>query len=707
LKRPLLRLTLAALGAAFLPAAVLAADPTGSHDLSNCDISAGWACDADDYSQALAVHFYADGEAGNGGTFLGAATADLSREAGVAAACGGYGSHGFSFTTPDIFKDGYPHTVYVYAINTGLGSGNPRLPASPKVIRCGAAAATQALPEIPTVEVTGGDQMVFDWTTNKCENNDIPDVPARAFRDSDGKVHLHDSHYVSYEMAGDSLNTVTRNCTQLMSSPENTAFTAYSYHDWLSAPYTLDGVHIYSLVHNEWYGSLANGCYQNTVQNCWVNSILMAESGDKGASFHLSSPYTVVTPPVAWQTDFASVQTIYGSFNPSNIVNFGDYYYSFFLSSNLPGKAQTGLNYGDCLLRTLNPTRADSWQMLTDTGWESTPGGVCKPLYNAGSIISSLGYNTYLQSFVASLSDGSTYFRYSFDLIHWTDPQLITSDVLYYASLLDPADPSMNFELPGREPFLYHTIMNGNLDRDLVRRRIKFTRPAFTYIKQSSPASPTAAQGTNFSLTYNWAGGPTASVMTALVHFVDSADNIVFQDDHQPASATNQWLGPDVSYTRTITVPAGTPAGTYKIVGGLYTGGATINLKRGSGVTDESQGAFYRYQIGTLTVNDTTTPAVSITSPSNGSSISGTVNVAATASDNVGVAGVGFYVDNIFKSTDTTTPYNYSFDATLYTNASHTILAKAYDAAGNYGTASVSVTVDAAAPAAPGGLRLN
>src|SRR6266571_3882927 len=42
---------------------------------------------------------------------------------------------------------------------------------------------------------------------------------------------------------------------------------------------------------------------------------------------------------------------------------------------------------------------------------------------------------------------------------------------------------------------------------------------------------------------------------------------------------------------------------------------------------------------------DTTPPAVSITSPGNGQTISGTVTVSATASDNVGVVGVQFQLD--------------------------------------------------------------
>jgi len=92
---------------------------------------------------------------------------------------------------------------------------------------------------------------------------------------------------------------------------------------------------------------------------------------------------------------------------------------------------------------------------------------------------------------------------------------------------------------------------------------------------------------------------------------------------------------------------------------------------------------------------DTQAPTVSITAPLNGATVSGTVSVTATASDNVGVTKVEFYLDGVLQSTDTTSPYSWSWDTTSATNASHTLTAKAYDAALNVGTSTaVSVTVN-------------
>jgi len=100
---------------------------------------------------------------------------------------------------------------------------------------------------------------------------------------------------------------------------------------------------------------------------------------------------------------------------------------------------------------------------------------------------------------------------------------------------------------------------------------------------------------------------------------------------------------------------------------------------------------------------DTTPPTVSITSPASGDTVSGTITVTATASDNRGVAGVQFQVDGVNGGgEDTTAPYSNPWDTTGSSNGSHTLTAVARDAAGNRTTSSpVTVTVSNAPPPPP------
>jgi hypothetical protein len=115
----------------------------------------------------------------------------------------------------------------------------------------------------------------------------------------------------------------------------------------------------------------------------------------------------------------------------------------------------------------------------------------------------------------------------------------------------------------------------------------------------------------------------------------------------------------------------------------------------------------------TVTVNnvaDTTPPTTAITAPANGATVSGTTSVTASASDNVGVTKVEFYLDNVLQSTSTAAPYSWNWNTTTAANGAHTLTSKAYDAAANIGTsAAVSVTVsnvvDTTPPAAPANLN--
>jgi hypothetical protein len=65
---------------------------------------------------------------------------------------------------------------------------------------------------------------------------------------------------------------------------------------------------------------------------------------------------------------------------------------------------------------------------------------------------------------------------------------------------------------------------------------------------------------------------------------------------------------------------------------------------------------------------------------------SGTITLSATASDNVGVTNVEFYIDGVLKGADASSPYSLAIDSTALSNGSHTLTVKAYDAAGNIGT---------------------
>ena len=91
---------------------------------------------------------------------------------------------------------------------------------------------------------------------------------------------------------------------------------------------------------------------------------------------------------------------------------------------------------------------------------------------------------------------------------------------------------------------------------------------------------------------------------------------------------------------------------------------------------------------------DTQAPGTSIIAPASGSTVSGTVSVTASASDNVGVTRVEILLDGVVAANLTAAPYSYSWNTAAVANGSHTLQSRAFDAAGLSGSSTVvTVTV--------------
>ncbi|MBI1975369.1 MAG: metallophosphoesterase [Parcubacteria group bacterium] len=75
-------------------------------------------------------------------------------------------------------------------------------------------------------------------------------------------------------------------------------------------------------------------------------------------------------------------------------------------------------------------------------------------------------------------------------------------------------------------------------------------------------------------------------------------------------------------------------------------------------------------------------PTVSISTPSHGATVSGFVLLSASATDDVGLEWVKFYIDSKLVATVTSTPYRYSWDTTREKNGIHYLSARAKDRRG-------------------------
>ncbi len=350
----------------------------------------------------------------------------------------------------------------------------------------------------PSFYLVGNEELVFDWSTQHCEELDIPDIPAHAFRDAEGVVNLISSHITTRRLIGNSLNSVARDpvsgCEPVMTSTRNISYSDYRYNEWLSSTYTLDGQTIVGLIHNEWYGNLIHspGCIGD--QDCWVNAITMVTSSDRGAHYSHPTSYKVLVPPVNWSTSYP-IPTIYGNFTPSNIFQMGNYYYTMFQSEIVPNTPDS--DSGACLMRTNTLMDSLAWEVWTLSGWNTSETAVCKVIDrpNIEKMHESITYNTYLGAYVLvgykfhhgpENNQIGVFYSLSSDLFNWTESTKVFDDDIdgdnipdsqyAYPSLLDPEDTTRNFENTGQEAYIYFVRFNGGLDRDLLRQKIRFCR---------------------------------------------------------------------------------------------------------------------------------------------------------------------------------------------------------------------------------------
>ncbi|HWR36963.1 MAG TPA: DNRLRE domain-containing protein [Clostridia bacterium] len=169
------------------------------------------------------------------------------------------------------------------------------------------------------------------------------------------------------------------------------------------------------------------------------------------------------------------------------------------------------------------------------------------------------------------------------------------------------------------------------------------------------------AEGTAFEImdAQNYYGAPIAKGV-----YYDASPNVTLPMN---LTTVSQLVGTVTHLTNTHTAPEF---------------GAFILRKTAGGTSEPS-------------VPDSTPPTTSITSPTNGATVSGTVTVTATASDNQGVTRLEYFADGSSTPFATrTSAGSMTWNTSGVSSGTHTLQTKAYDAAGNVGvSAPISVTV--------------
>ena len=91
---------------------------------------------------------------------------------------------------------------------------------------------------------------------------------------------------------------------------------------------------------------------------------------------------------------------------------------------------------------------------------------------------------------------------------------------------------------------------------------------------------------------------------------------------------------------------------------------------------------------------DNTPPTAAIVSPPSGSEVQGTVTVVGSATDNIAVTKVEWYIDGTLVLTQTAPPYHLIWDTTMYIEGPHTVSLVAYDGCPHTATATADYVVN-------------
>lgn len=361
----------------------------------------------------------------------------------------------------------------------------------------------------PAVIIADTPEVVFDWSSDRCYDDQIPDLPVRAYRDKTGQVNLILSHTAAHRMRGDDFDSLTLDCTVIAGSRKDPTVDSFANYEWIAAVYTEDGETVHALVHNEFQGNRIGGdvCPSQDYFKCWMNSVTYARSSDGGASFtSLPSPDHLVA---ASHDPYEPDAGIFGLFSPSNIIKRDGAYFAFVKAQVYPLEFQHV-----CLMRTENLGDPDSWRFWNGHAfagvfvdpYRDDPEVVrrttdCAPiaLPEIAQMYEGVTWNTHLATYVmvGVSSDPAQdpniygfYYAFSDDLITWTKRQPLLearlpwrargADRTYlYPTLIDHDSDSRNFESTGAQAFLYLTRLNfgsGYLDRDLLRYPVTFHR---------------------------------------------------------------------------------------------------------------------------------------------------------------------------------------------------------------------------------------
>lgn len=360
------------------------------------------------------------------------------------------------------------------------------------------------------------DVTVFRWTTDRCDDEDIPDVALRVLSLGQGRNEILSSNSNNrFRRFDTTALKAMPNCVGSLSAHRQADPQAYDDYSWIAALSSMDGGRtVHALIHHEFHGNdHAGKCRYTRYAQCWYNTITYARSDDFARTFAQTKPPAVVAAPPFTQDKEQGRRV--GFFNPSNIIFYRGYWWTFIYTSGWTGQA-----FGSCLFRSLDIADPTSWlaydgkdftAAFPDPYREEPKASVsCQPLFeqSIGSI-SQVADGKFVSTYIKrerrkdeTGNDFNVVLSWSNDLLHWSEPQplvriddISSTDCSRAARYAFPSLVSIDNGAIGQEQLKGHIFLSMvrfnihhcevSLDRDLVFREIKspLVAPKFNDLK--------------------------------------------------------------------------------------------------------------------------------------------------------------------------------------------------------------------------------
>lgn len=323
------------------------------------------------------------------------------------------------------------------------------------------------------ISVAGPERVIFDQARDACDSSDLPDAPARAFRNAEGNVVLFAPNYHNRAFVGPDLDHLKRDCAVRFAASGSANPLLLDDRTWLQAFYTADGRDVFA------FASASFIPYRHQMPcevgkartDCWYNGIAALQSTDGGATFTYlgAPPRQVAFPPPAPYDD--AVADPPGFMTATNIGAWNGALYSILWRRGGDGETKSH----NCLVRapTSDTARWEFWSgsgfvpatVFAEGGWAAATFDCASIDIPGQPVIRGIVLHEPTQTFVAVFQDRTRdahgfFYATSADLVHWSEPRLLLQTDLAadatdrrayvgYPSIIDGSSADRNFGTVG------------------------------------------------------------------------------------------------------------------------------------------------------------------------------------------------------------------------------------------------------------------